>query len=190
MGVPKFPKLGLSRLWRPITLCIDLRWRWVLKKRCSLYQELSNSMWHTTYTQGNWGDSWLLMVGSHIVNLTPNPSFGHNLCSKCPNGWCEPIQIFTFQDLFNDIRNILIQWVLTPTIALWRFRSPLGLQFPKWEVIWECGSSFPHSLLHSREHEMWFSGSFLARTFVSFCLALEPKARVATFLLVLMFFFF
>jgi len=26
-----------------------------------------------------------------IGNLTPSPSFGHNLCFKCPNGWCEPI---------------------------------------------------------------------------------------------------
>jgi hypothetical protein len=25
MGVPKFPKLGFRRLWRPITLCADLR---------------------------------------------------------------------------------------------------------------------------------------------------------------------
>jgi hypothetical protein len=30
------------------------------------------------------------MVGNHIANLIPNPSFGHNLCFKCPNGSCEP----------------------------------------------------------------------------------------------------
>jgi hypothetical protein len=31
------------------------------------------------------------MVGSQIGNLTPDPSFGHNLCFKHPNGSCEPI---------------------------------------------------------------------------------------------------
>jgi hypothetical protein len=48
-------------------------------------------MWHATYTQGNWGDYWFLVVGSQIANLTLGPSFGHNLCFKCPNGWCESI---------------------------------------------------------------------------------------------------
>jgi hypothetical protein len=31
----------------------------------------------------------------------------------------------------------------------------LIIQFPKWEFIWESGGSFPHTLLHSREYEMW-----------------------------------
>jgi hypothetical protein len=48
-------------------------------------------MLHATYTNGNRVDSWLLVIGSQIVNLTPDPSFGHNLCLKCPNGSCEPI---------------------------------------------------------------------------------------------------
>jgi hypothetical protein len=43
-------------------------------------------MWHATYTQGNRGDSQLLVVEGQIANLTPNPFFGHNLCFKCPNG--------------------------------------------------------------------------------------------------------
>ncbi len=61
-------------------------------------------------------------------------------------------------ELFNDIRNVSIQWVLTPKIALWGFKSPLGLQLPKWEFPWECEGSFPHTFLHSREHEMWLPG--------------------------------
>jgi hypothetical protein len=31
------------------------------------------------------------MVGSQIGILTLDPSFGHNLCFKFPNGSCEPI---------------------------------------------------------------------------------------------------
>jgi hypothetical protein len=48
-------------------------------------------MLHTTYAQVNYGDFGLLMVESQIDNLTPNPSFGHNLCFNYPNGSCEPI---------------------------------------------------------------------------------------------------
>jgi hypothetical protein len=87
----KFPKLGLPWLWGPITLCADLQLRWGLKQSYGPCQGLSNSMWHVTCTQGSQGDSWLLMVRSQIVNLTPNPSFGHNLCFNYSNGACEPI---------------------------------------------------------------------------------------------------
>jgi hypothetical protein len=88
-GVSKFPKLGLMRLWGPIILCEDLRLRCGLKQSCSLWWELSNSMSHATCTQGNRGNSWLLVVGSQIANLTPDLSFGHNLYLKCPNESCE-----------------------------------------------------------------------------------------------------
>jgi len=91
VGVPKLSKFGFSQLWGPITLCVDLRLRWFLKQSCSPHWELSRNMSHTTYTHGNRINSWLLVVKSQIVNLTPDPSFGHNLCFRCPNGWCEPI---------------------------------------------------------------------------------------------------
>ncbi len=41
--------------------------------------------------QGNRVNSWLLVVESQIANSTFSPSFGHNLCFRCPNGWCEPM---------------------------------------------------------------------------------------------------
>ncbi len=69
-----------------ITLCENLWLRWGLKKSCSPCWDLSNSMWQPTWTQQNWGDSWLLVVRSQFVNLTFGPSFGHNLWFKCPNG--------------------------------------------------------------------------------------------------------
>jgi hypothetical protein len=80
VGVPKFSQLGLSQLWGPITLCANLRLKWGLKQSCSPCQELSNGLYHATSTQENWGDSRLLVVGNQIANLTPDPSFGHNLC--------------------------------------------------------------------------------------------------------------
>jgi hypothetical protein len=99
MRISYFPKLGLPQFWRPIILCADLWLKWGLKQSCIPCQELSNSMWHATCTQGNQGDSQLLVVGSQIANLTPNLSFGHNLCFKYPNGPCEPIlDIFVPKD--------------------------------------------------------------------------------------------
>jgi hypothetical protein len=92
--------------------------RWGLKQSCSPRQELSNDMWHTTYTQVNEG--------------FPTFFLGHNLCFKYSNGMCEPILTSTFQELSNNMRNSSMQWVLAPTITLWRFGSLMGLQFPKW----------------------------------------------------------
>ncbi len=91
MGVPKFPHLGLPRLWGRITSCADLWLQWGFKKSCSPCQELSNGMSHISWMQRNWVNSWLLMVGSQIGNLTLDLSFGHNLCYRCSNGQCEPI---------------------------------------------------------------------------------------------------
>jgi hypothetical protein len=62
-------KLGVLQLWSPITLCADLQLRGSLKQNCSPYQELSNDMWHATFTQGNEGDSWFLMVGNQILPI-------------------------------------------------------------------------------------------------------------------------
>jgi hypothetical protein len=89
--VSKLPRLGLPQLWGPITLQVDFRWRWGLKQSCSLRWDLSSGISHTTCTQVNWVDSWLLVVRSQIANSTPGPSFGHNMCFRCPNGQCEPI---------------------------------------------------------------------------------------------------
>jgi hypothetical protein len=91
MGVVRFPKLGLPRLWGHITLRADLQLRWSRKQSCSPHQGLSIGMLHATCTQENRFDSQLLVVRSQIGNLTPDLSFRHNLCFKCLNGSCEPI---------------------------------------------------------------------------------------------------
>jgi hypothetical protein len=88
--------LEIPEIGNPITLkahnfCENFWLRWNMKQSCNLCWELFNDMWHTTCMQINQGDSWLLMVGSPIDNLTPGPSFGHNLCFKYPNGSCELI---------------------------------------------------------------------------------------------------
>ncbi len=90
MGVLKFSKLGLPQLWGPIILCVDLRLRWGLTQSCSPLWKFSNHMLHATCVQRNRVNSRFLMVRNQIVNLTPDSSFDHNLCFRCPNGSCEP----------------------------------------------------------------------------------------------------
>ncbi len=91
VGIFKLPKLGLPRIWGPITLRVDLELRWSLKQSYSPCREIFNGMSHATCMQVNWVGFRLLMFGSQIANLTPILSFGHNLCFRCPNGWCKPI---------------------------------------------------------------------------------------------------
>jgi len=90
-GVPKLSQFGLLGLWTLITPRLDLELGRGLKQSCSFCRELSNGVSHFTCTHWNRDYSWLLVVGSQIVNLTPGPSFDHNLCCRCPNGSCEAI---------------------------------------------------------------------------------------------------
>jgi hypothetical protein len=91
VGVPKSRQRGLPRLWSPITLREDLGSMCGLKQSCSYHRELSSDMSHVVCSYVNWVDSQLFMVGSQIGNLTPGPSFGHNLCFRCPNEQSKPI---------------------------------------------------------------------------------------------------
>jgi hypothetical protein len=89
--VLKLSQFGLPGLWQLIAPCSDLRSGWGLKKTCSSPWELSNDVPHSTCTHRGQVDSQLLMVGSRTTNLTPDPSFAHNLCCRCPNGPREAI---------------------------------------------------------------------------------------------------
>ncbi len=83
--------LEVPQLCKTITSCANLWLGWSLNRSCSPCQELSNNMLHATCTQGNRVYFWLPMVGSQIASLTPDLSFGPNLCCRCPNGSCKPI---------------------------------------------------------------------------------------------------
>jgi hypothetical protein len=84
-----------------------------------------------------------------------------------------PFQTSTFTKLFNDVRKYSIQWFLTPIIALWKFRSPSGLQLPKWEFSWESGT-FPHTFLYSWEYELSLLGFILGLHFRN-ALVMNPR---------------
>jgi len=94
-GVPKSRPARLPGLWNLITLRANLSSKCGLKQSCSSRRELSNNMSHVVCSQVFWVDSRLLVVGSQNWqspgSSTPDPSFGHNLCFRCPNEQCEPI---------------------------------------------------------------------------------------------------
>ncbi len=85
-----------------ITLCSNLGLKWGLKQTCSSRWNISNGVSHSICTHQGWVDSQLLVVGSQIGNLTPNPFFCHNLCCKCSNGSCKAI--------FDIYTSIAFQW--------------------------------------------------------------------------------
>jgi hypothetical protein len=124
LGIPKFPKLGLSSFWRAITSCTDLWLRWNLKKNYSPCRKLCNDMWHATWMHLFQGDSWFLVGKSQIGTLTFSLCFSHNLCFKYSNGLYKPIFHIYVSRAFQWYELFLIKSILTPEIPLWKFKSP------------------------------------------------------------------
>jgi hypothetical protein len=152
--------LGLPQLWGPITLSTNLRLIWSLKQSYSPRHEFSNNMLQTTCTQGNQGNSQLLVVRSQIANLTPGPSFDHNLCFRCLNGSYEPIlDIYIprnfqwYKGCLNPMsfgpcnRSLKIQesiWIPTPKVGahlgVWGF---IPSHSPTLPGAWDVTPTFP-----------------------------------------------
>ncbi len=82
---------GLLGLWTAITPRPELESGRVLNQSCSSRWELSNAVSHSSRRRREEVDSRILVVGSQIANLTPGPSFAHNLGCRCPNCQCEAI---------------------------------------------------------------------------------------------------
>ncbi len=123
--------MGFPRFWRPITSSANLWSRWGLKQSCIPHQDLFNSMWHVTCTQINRGDSWLLVVGSQIGNFTPDPSFGHNLCFKNPNGSCESISNIYVPRAFQLYKEIFNPIIFYPCNHPLKIQESIGTSTPK-----------------------------------------------------------
>jgi len=143
MGIPKFPKLGLPRLWGPITLCVDLRLKWSLKQSCSPHWDLSNSMSHITCTQGNQVDSQLLVVGNQLF-------FCHNLCFKCPNKSCEAILNIYVSINFQWYKELFIPMSFDPCNCPLKIWESIGIPIPKMGVhlgVWGFIPSHSFALL-------------------------------------------
>jgi hypothetical protein len=174
------PKLGLLQFWGLIISCANLWLRWGLKQSCSPCWELSNSMWHTTYTQVNQGNSQILIIGSQIGNLTPGLSSGHNLWFKYPNGSCKPILDIYVLRSFQRYKELFKQMNFDPCNPPLKIRESIGTPTPKVRTHLEVWGFIPSSYT-PESMKCDFRASHLARTFASPCFGYEPKARVMTF---------
>ncbi len=84
-------QVGVPGLWELITPDSRIRLQRGLNQSCSPCRDLFNAVSHSQIGCREEVDSRLLVVGSQIANLTPGPSFAHNLSYKCPNDQCEAI---------------------------------------------------------------------------------------------------
>jgi hypothetical protein len=95
LGLPKWsPEIvptGLPELWTAITPDCKVRSQRGLNQSCSPRRDLFNAMSHAQIGCREEVDFRILVVGSQTANLTPGPSFAHNLGYRCPNGQCEAI---------------------------------------------------------------------------------------------------
>jgi hypothetical protein len=125
-------------------------------------------MWHATCMQGNQGDSWLLVVGSQIANLTLDPSFGHNLCFNYPNGSCEPILNIYFPRNFQWYKGRFNPIGFDPCNCSLKIQESIGTPTPKVRVhlgVWRFIPSHSRTLLKAWNvnHKL----SLLAHTFAN-----------------------
>jgi hypothetical protein len=88
---PEIVPGGVPGLWELITPDCKIGSQRGLNQTCSPRQDLSNDISHSQFGLREEVDSRLLVVGSQTVNLTPGPSFAHNLGDRCPNAQCEGI---------------------------------------------------------------------------------------------------
>jgi hypothetical protein len=88
---PETVLVGVPGLWKLITPDCRVRSRRGLNQSYSPRRDLSNAMSHSQFGGREEVDSRLLVVGSQTANLTPGPSFAHNVGYRCPNGQCEAI---------------------------------------------------------------------------------------------------
>jgi hypothetical protein len=151
-GVPKLSRFGFPGLWAFITSRPKFGSRRGLNQSCISRQELSNAMSHSCWRCREELDSWLLVVGSQIANLTRGLSFAHNLGCRCPNGSCEVIlDIYTSKNF---------QWHKEHPNA--RCFDPWNRALNFWESrktpishSWECGLH-PHTYPKvGLRHCMW-----------------------------------
>jgi len=137
-------------------------------------------MSQATCMRGNWGDSWLLVIESQISNLTPDPSFGHNLCFKCPNESCKPILNICVPKYFQWYKELFNPLGFDPWNRSLKIWKSIGIPTPKVGAPLGVWGFIPsHSLTLPRAWDVT-PGFLLARPLVSPCLDREPKVKVAT----------
>jgi hypothetical protein len=122
--------------------------------------------------------SWFLMVGSQIGNLTPCPSFGHNLCFKYPNGSFKLMLDIYVSRTFQWYKELINPMSFDPCNCPSKIQEwSSGVTFHAIGNVWVRSFTFSYTP-KSMKCDSW--ASLLAYTFANLCLGREPKVRVVT----------
>jgi len=133
--------VGVPGLWMLITPNCRVWSQQCFNQSCSPHRDLSNAMYHSQFKGREEVDSRLLMVGSQTTNLTPGPSFAHNLGCKCPKVQCKAIFDIYASRPFQWHQEHLNARCFGPccrTINIWKSQRTPNPQ------LWECWASPPH----------------------------------------------
>jgi hypothetical protein len=151
-GVPKLFRFRLSGLWAFITSRPNLQLGRNLKQTCSSPWELSNGVLHSTCTHRDQVDSRLLVVGSQTANLTPGPSFNHNLCYRCLNGSYKAIlDIYTLKPFQQYKEHLNVRCFDPCTLVLSFHESRRSPKSHFQECEWRPHTSLKVGLRHEKE---------------------------------------
>ncbi len=132
---------GVPGLWALITPDCQVWSQRSLNQTCSPRRDLSNAMSHSPF--GGWEkvDSRLLVVGSQTANLTPGPSFAHNLGDRCSNGQYEAIFDIYASRTFQWHQEHLNARCFGPCCRTLNIRESRRTPSPQ---LWECWDSPLH----------------------------------------------
>jgi hypothetical protein len=149
---PETVPVGVSGLWTLVTPDCRVWSRRSLNQSCSPRRDLSNAMLHSQFGGREEVDPRLLVFGGQIANLTPGPSFAHNLGNRCPNGQCEAI--------FDIYASRPFQWhqehfnarCFGPCCQTLNIRKSRRTPNPQ---LWKCWASPPHLAKVGLRQSVW-----------------------------------
>jgi hypothetical protein len=138
---PEIVPVGVPGLWELVIPNCQVWSRRGLNQSCSPHWDLSNASSHIQFGRQEEVDSWLLVVGNQTANLTPDPSFAHNLGCRYSNDQCEVI--------FDIYASRPFQWhqehpndrCFGPCCQTLNIRESRRTPNPQ---LWECWASPPH----------------------------------------------
>jgi hypothetical protein len=149
---PEIVPIGVPGLWTLVTPDCRVWSRRGLNQSCSPRRDLSNAMLHSQFGGREEVDPRLLVFGGQTANLTPGPSFAHNLGNRCPNGQCEAI--------FDIYASRPFQWhqehfntrCFGPCCQTLNIRKSQRTPNPQ---LWKCWASPPHLAKVGLRQSVW-----------------------------------
>jgi hypothetical protein len=119
------------------------------------------------------------VVRSQTTNLTSGLSFGHNLCFRCPNGWCESILDIYVSITFQWYKKLFNPMGFDPYICPLKIREFIGILTPKMGVHFGVWGFIPyHSFAPPRIWDVTLGLPSWPATLQALALIASPRLRL------------